>query len=101
MTLDDLDEAQRYLSNAIELSAQRIPHFAGYFMGFQGRLCAERGELASALELIREGETLVCDDPLKYAQFLCEKSRVLCVAQDLDAARQALMLTKQAYTVNK
>ena len=84
------EDAEQHLSSAAAICKETFPPAAGAFCGFLAWLCAQRQQTEKALRWLQEGEPLVAVYPLEHGKFLCNKARVLHLAGQPEAAREAL-----------
>ena len=96
--LKQWDEAIQILTMSIEICKSTLPTASGAFSGSLAWIYAKQGRLNEALEHIQYGEDLVAVYPLEHAKFLCKKSQVLHLSNEVRAALEAL---KQAETIKE
>ena len=83
-------KATIHLTQGIEITRETFPVAAGAFLGSLGWVKSQLNLMDEAMAHFREGEPLVSVYPLEYVKFLCKKSKVLTLNQDVDLAHQVL-----------
>lgn len=88
MTL--LEEAQKYLEQAVLICDGVLPAAAGAFRATLSVIIAKGGGYNKAFALIEKGELQIQSMPLEYGKLLCKKAHVFQIANQPARARKAL-----------
>lgn len=90
MDLNQLEQAQIDLEEAISLCDRHLEFAAGAFRGELAHVLLRAGKPDLAVSLLKKGEEQVKEHKEQYGKFLCRKASVLYRTHDHHGARSAL-----------
>lgn len=88
--INQIEAAEKYLINAIEILNKYYPPPAEFFNGVLAHLYAIQGSVEIAIQMIGQGEEQIRTQPSEYGEFICLKAEIFRISGDRIESDKAL-----------